>query len=311
MAIDKEKVLENVKAGLIFAKEKAEVATDKAIELAQEGGERLNQAKVELDRKLLNPITISEFEEVAVKSPKIIRLLETNPHAGKEACENAIGFNSTIVKTKVLELVKGEFPEDRFTFYPNQSELIYLRNPYVENMYLSLNSYFEYIKKARIAELENIANSLGAKYVKVTYKEEEKKFVSVAREENFGVKLPKGKAKEEPSAKEEFSLSSKQLVELEIASENVFAGHNNPVRPELVYFKGDLTIEGLINAVMGDNPTKEKKFTLKYNRNTDLSLDAAEGIDAVLGKLKIKASASVKSEVENENRLYLGYEIQL
>ena len=310
MAIDKEKVFGMVKDGLNIAKEKAVEGKEKAIVLAQDGSDKLYEAKVELDRKLLNPIKLEEFNEVISKNPRIIRLLEQNPHKEKEACRDAVGFNTKIVKTNVLELVKGEFPKERFTFYPNESELIYLRNPYVEDMYISLNAYFDYIKLARIAELEGIANSLGAKHVKITYKAEEKKFVSSSESYNVGAKLKKGKAFNSPSYNTEANISYESLTEIKIAAESNFEGCDTPIRPNLVYYLNDMQIEGFINAVLGPNPTTDRKLTIKYNRSTDLNVDIAEGIDAVIKKLGVGASASVRSEVEKENRLYLEYEVK-
>ena len=233
-------------------------------------------------------------------------MIDRNPHFAKEACKNAIGFNSIIAKNKVVELIKGEYPEGKVDFFPNTSDIIYLRNPYVENMYISLNSYFEYIKKARVAELIDIANCLGAKYVKIVYKEEAKRFVRTAYSNDDTDSTGKAKI----IGKQKVNVSVSSLKEIEVAAESTFPGHNNPVRPNLTYFKGDLDVEQFIDHQFGSNPTTGKSFIFKYHQGNDLSLDAAAGIDAVLGKLKIKASASVRSEVENENRLYLSYEIK-
>ena len=310
MAIDKEKVFGAVKDGFNVAKEKAIIGKDKARELAIDGSEKLYEAKVELDRKLLNPISIDEFNEIADKAPKVIRLLDENPYITKEACYDAVGFNSNIVKTNVLELIKGKFPTDKFVFYPNDSDFIYLRNPYIENMYISLNSYFDYIKLAKVAELENIANSLGAKYVKITYKEEEKKFVSVSGNSSITGKIIKGKQTIKPSINVSTELTNENLTEIEIAAESSFEGTNNPIRPRLEYYLGDMQIEGFVNSVLGPNPTTNKSLRIRYNRSNDLNITFAEGIDAVLKKLNMSASASVRSEVEKENRLYLEYEVK-
>lgn len=321
MAIDRQAMKERFKDGIAVAKEKVAVfaddakdktrdSIDKLKDAAVEGSVKLNDAKNDLDRKIYNPLSEEMLQSEEFVAPRLVRLLETNPHSEKEACKEAVGFNSLIAKNKVLELIKDVYPEEQFKFYPNLSEQIYLRNPYVENMYISLNAYFDYIKKARVAELVMVANKLGAKYVKITYKETEKRFVSanVEKQENIGGVLGKNKAGNSEKAKANASYGS--LREIEVASETEFNGHDVPIRPELVYFKGEIDIESFIDLCLGDNPPKSKSYTIKYNRSADLSLEAAAGIDAVLGKLKMGASASVKSEVEKENRMYLEYEIK-
>ena len=71
-----------------------------------------------------------------------------------------------------------------------------------------------------------------------------------------------------------------------------------------------MQIEGFVNSVLGPNPTTNKSLRIRYNRSNDLNITFAEGIDAVLKKLNMSASASVRSEVEKENRLYLEYEVK-
>jgi len=274
MAFDKQAMKERLKDGFSVARERASVLADDAIdkakvgmekakEVAKEGGEKLNDARIDLDRKIYNPIDEQLMLSEDFNAPRLIRLIEKNPHAAKEACKEAIGFNSLIAKNKVLELIKGEYPEGKFVFFPNQSEQIYLRNPYVDNMYISLNSYFDYVKKARVAELEMIANKLGAKYVKITYKESEKRFVSAGGNSQKVGQVPGAKKKGQVTEKQNISVESSSLRELEVASEGSYPGCDIPIRPEIIYFKGDLDIESLIELRMGANPQTSKKYTIK------------------------------------------------
>lgn len=321
MVIDKETVKNKLKGGISDVKEKASVVADGAREKAKDGldvarekakdgSERVNEIKNDLDKKIYRPLNEETILSGEFESPLIIRLLDKNPYISKESCKDAVGFDSTIAKNNVLELVKGVYPENKFKFYPNLSGQIYLRNPYVKDMYIALNSYFEYIKKSRVAELKMIADKLGAKYVKITYKESEKKFVSLDASGKEEYSLGIGKKKVHQKENMSINIEQNNLREIEVASKNEFEGHNNPVRPELIYFKDEGSIEQLIESRLGNNPITSKSYMIKYNRSSDLNLSLAAGIDAVLGKLRMEASASVKSEVEKENRMYLEYEIK-
>lgn len=318
MAIDRKAVKDKVASGFNIAKEKAgdlavnakAVAKDGMVlarEKAVDGREKLGEAKVEMDKRMYKPLSAEAIGEDSFLAPNMIRLLDKNPYEAKEACADAAGFDSVIARKQILQLVKGVYPADKFNFIPNLSEQIYLQNPYVENMYIALNEYFDYIKKARVAELEMIADKLGAKYAKITYKESEKKFVSV---EAQGKKEKRAFKKNKDSVTAEVNVSSDSLQEMEVASENRFVGHDHATRPELVYFKGEGTIESLINSRMGENRQTGKTLTIKYSRKTDLNMDKAAEIDNVLAKLKLNASASVKSEVEKENRMFLEFKVE-
>lgn len=280
---------------------------DKARELVIDSKEKLDKALIEKEINKYNPINKDEFFSDEFKLPRIIRLLENNPYTNKETCKNAIAFNTNIAKSHVLELVKGENFEDKMSFYPNMSGSLYLQNPYKENMYIELNEYFEYFQKARVAELIKIANSLGAKYVKITYMEKERSFVSKSVNKNTN-----GPALNGLNLKEKISInaSSKESKELMVSNQETFVGHNNPTRPELFYFKDDEIVENYIDSCLGNNPSLHKEFTIKYNASKECDMQLASDIDAVLGKLKCSGSTSMKSAVSDDKSISMTFEIK-
>lgn len=269
---------------------------------------KLEDVKENIDEKRYNPVSKDIFLAEDFQVPKLIWLMDSDPYPNVEVCRDAVGYMPRIGKMRILKLIKGEASDQKLSFYPNLNESIYYRNPYEKDLYVNLDEYFDYIKKKRVNELVDIASKLGAKYVKIVFKEEKKAFVSVAANKKTKEKV-KGAAGEEEAA--EIKASAKNLQELEVASEMEFAGHNNPEMPELIYYKNDPDIESLIQLRMDEkNQVKSKSYTLKYNRKQDINLDAAIKIDLVLSKLSMAASASVKSEVEKENRMYMEYQIK-
>lgn len=285
----------------------------KGIAVNVKKGGRFAVAKVEdfkedIDEKRYNPVSRDRFLAEDFQVPKLIWLMDSDPHPNIEACRDAVGYMPRIGKMRILKLIKGEVSDQKLSFYPNLNESIYYRNPYEKDLYVNLDEYFDYIKKKRVNELVDIASKLGAKYVKIVFKEEKKAFVSLD-----GKKKTKEKAKGAGGEEEaiELKASAKDLQELEVACEMEFTGHNNPETPELIYYKNDPDIESLVQLCMDKaNPPKSKSYTLKYNRKQDINLDAAIKIDFVLSKLSMAASASVKSEVEKENRMYMEYQIK-
>ena len=61
----------------------------------------------------------------------------------------------------------------KLMFFPDCNSEFYYVDPIDENRYIALDDYFNYLKVERISELQRLAQSLGAKHFKVTYKEEQ------------------------------------------------------------------------------------------------------------------------------------------
>lgn len=310
-------VLEVAKDGGDKLKNELAIKANDAVADVQKGGKKVADKYADtvdaINRKIYDPVSKDEFLADSFDFPTMVRILDKNIHADKEVCKNAVGFRHLVAKNSVLELIKKEFPDNKIRFYPNLNAPFYYRDPYDELLYISLDDYFEFIKTQKVSELENIASSLGAKYVKIVFKEKKKSFVSAEAKKGSKSKSKKaiGKGDDHVEESESVKVSASDLHELEVASEMEFAGNSEPERPNLVYFKNDSNIESLISMCLdGKNPPKSKTFTLSYNRASDLNIEAALKIDAVLDKLGLAATASVKSEVEKEKRMFMEYQIK-
>ena len=306
----KEKVVSLAKEAKAKIGEVAEKTGEQAKEIVADTGEKIKDLKDKAEKMLFNPITLDEYRSANYNVPKLVRMLDKDTHEGLESCAGAIGYESTIAKMKVFEIIKKNASDLNIRFSPNKNGIIYYQNPYEQDMFLNIEDYFEFIKKKRVNELEMIANKLGAKHINVTIKEEKKSFVRLNAKKKNSLKGKVEGVNAGLDEEEKAELESKQFNILEIALDHNFTNPGNPERPDLVYFKGDPDIESLIDLQFGKNPSKDKKYTLKFSQSSDINLDIAAGIDAVLDKLSLKSSASVKAEVEREKRLYFDYFIE-
>ena len=186
-------------------------------------------------------------------------------------------------------------------FYPDCDCDFYYVDPSTRDQYIALNEYFSYLKIARINELQRIAQSLGARHFKVTYKEEQA---------SFAEKKVKAHAKAVAAVDAEHNLSEKKYATVEIAAEMEFPGHA-PVRPRLKYLQRDPSIQTLVTMRMdAKTPLLHQKFMLKLSNSTGMKESDAIKIDAVLKGLKCSGNTTVASEVKNEARRYLEYDIE-
>ena len=154
----------------------------------------------------------------------------------------------------------------------------------------------------RISELQKIAQNLGAKYFRVTYKEEKSSFTEKKAGGKIGVKS-------NISAEIEQNCNEKNYSKIEIATEMRCPGHG-PVEPQLRYMKYDPTISNLVEMRMNaQGALSHQTLTLKLSNSSGLKESEAAKIDAILKGLKCTGNLTVLSETKNEARRYLEYEI--
>lgn len=202
----------------------------------------------------------------------------------------------------MLNIFSDSIEPFTLSFYPDKRSEFYYVDPTDRNRYIALDEYFGYLKEERINELQMIAQSLGAKHFKVTYKEEKTSFTQ---------KKAKGNAKATglASAEAEHSYLDEKYSTFEIAAESDYPGHE-PVMPQLKYMQKDPSIKTLVAMRMDPtSPLSHQKFMLKMSNSSGIKESDAVKIDAVLKGLKVAGNANVVSEAKNESRRYLEYEI--
>ena len=118
------------------------------------------------------------------------------------------------------------------------------------------------------------------------------------------------KASAVANANADHNASEKKYSKVEIAAEMSFPGHP-PVKPTLKYLQRDPSIQTLVSMRMDEAaPLIHEKFILNLSQSSGMKEADAIKIDAVLKGLKCNGNATVTSEVQNESRRYLEYDIE-
>lgn len=312
--LDLNNLKENAKVKIADVAEKSKVVAGKGIEKAKEGfdavAEQVSDTKYEIDMKLINPITKQQLEAFEYNIPSLIQLVESDRKMDNPVCADALGFQETIKGKTLLCVLNKHIDDTGINFEPCIDENFYCKNPYIDNEYIRLDDYFSYIEKAKVNELELIAQSLGAKKVKIVFKKQKKTLVSNAAQVNAKIKLPFGK-KDGANANINHNAKSNEYGDIKIASELNFKGKATPAEPELIYFKGNSDIISLIKMrLSSDNPISSKTFEFECGSGKELQHKDAMGIDAVLEKKGFAGNASIVSEVQEEQRKVLEYSIE-
>lgn len=235
--------------------------------------------------------------------PKFIRIVERDKkRLESPACQGSIGYGSDQKGLHVVNIFRDSVESFGLTFYPDCDSEFYYMDPSDRDSYIALDEYFSYLKIARVNELKKIAQALGAKHFKVTYKE---KCVS------FTEKKIKGSGK---TAIATFDIEHKsrqeQYTAIDVVAEMTFPGHA-PIKPQLKYLQRDKNIQTLIAMRLDEkSPLLQEHFELEMSNSSGMKLDDAVKIDAVLKGLRYIGNATVASEVKNEARRYLEYDIE-
>lgn len=268
--------------------------------------ENANDKKVRMELKWLQPIFDDTLIENDFYMSKLIRVAERDKkHIDSDVCQGSIGYFSDVKGVRIINIFTDCVDSFNIALFPDASSEFYYVDPIDSDKYISLDDYFGYLKMKRVAELQKIAQDLGATHFKVTYKEEKT---------YFSKKVLKGNAKGNLKSKTgsinaDYEALDNEYSTIEVAAETSFPGHI-PQKPKLEYLKRDPSIQNLVALRMDEaSPMKHQKFMIKLSNSSGLKENDAVKIDAVLKALKCTGNVTVVSEVKNEARRYFEYEI--
>lgn len=269
---------------------------------AQVVAESAEEKAKNLELKTLRPIFPEDLDDSDFLMPKFIRVVERDKRrADSEVCKGSIGYKDNLKGFEVINVFQDSVEAFRLSFIPDNNSEFYYVDPSERDRYIALDDYFSYLKVERINELQMIAQDLGAKYFRVTYKEEQT---------SFSEKKAKAHFKAAATGDAEHTHSEKKYSTVEIAAEMSFPGHE-PIKPQLKYLQRDPSIQTLIAMRMNENsPLINQKFMLKLSNTSGLKEKDAVKIDAILKGLKCSGNTTVESEAKNESRRFLEYDIR-
>lgn len=289
------------------AKKAASAARMSAIQGGEQFGSWMDQTKREKDLKLLQPVFEEDLSSPDFGVSKMIRVAEMDKkHADSEACIGSVGFWSEHKGMKILNIYTDKADLFGLSYYPDRNSEIYYVDPFDRDRYVALDGYFNYLKVARVNELQRIAQDLGAKHFRVTYKEDVRS--DYEKHQKGAVKGTQSASKSNGNVEAEHGISEKKNSTIEIAAEMECLGHD-PIEPKLVYFQRDDSIRNLIRLRMSDNTVKHQKFTLYCSQSSGIKVNDAAKIDAALSSMKCSLKASVTEKVQSEARRCFEYEI--
>ncbi len=256
----------------------------------------------ETELRMLHPIFTEDIDSADFMLTKLIRITTMDKRrAESEVCKGSIGYISDLKDLTIVNIYRDKLNLFGLNFYPDDDYGLYYVDPSDRDSYIALDDYFNYLKVARVSELQKIAQDLGAKHFKVTYKEQKASFSSKSARVNT-------KATDNYSTEFSRDLSASSSAATDIAAEMDCPGHE-PEEPTLRYLKREPNIQALVASRMSKNASSHNKFAIQLLNSSGIKEKDAVKIDAALKSLKISGNTTVTSEVKNESRRFFEYEV--
>ena len=252
-------------------------------------------------RKKYNPLFPDQYFLETFRFPKVIEIVDAGIRANIDVCVGSIGWTDKINDVDILHIYDSFVVECGLTFLPfAKCDTIYCVDNFDKNLYISIDNIFERATNEKLAELENIAYSLGAKSCSV-------EIIEISAESNFG-KFGSSIKASKNSESEELSASVKNRNENKGTTVSYFEGNNSPRKPTLKWFAYDDNINNLIvMRCSGNNSIKSKVLEFKGSASATMSQKTACVIDALS---KVKGSFSYEKQAIKESSSKLIFAIE-
>ena len=257
--------------------------------------------------KTLRPIFPEDIERTDFHVSKLIRITEIDKkRAESVVCKGSVGYISDLKELRIVNIYKDNLGLFRLKLIPNAESELYYVDPTDRDCYIALDEYFDRLKESRVNELQKIAQDLGAKHFRVTYKEEKAMFSRQSFKTTSGIKMPSFGHADMQATHE---MYSNEAATVSVAAEMHCPGHE-PLEPTVCYLQNETSIQTLIALRMDKNsPLSHQKYTLKLSNSSGIKENDAIKIDAALKALKISGNTTLQNEVNNESRRFFEYEI--
>ena len=261
--------------------------------------------------KKYNPLFPDVYNSEAFNIPNMIMIRDDAERRGIDVCEGAIGWLGNASGIEVLYLYDEAIPSSGITFVPSADcNAIYYVDRFDRKRFIRTDCIFKIAHDERLAELEHIAYSLGAKHctIEIVEKETSRNKSSRKFELNKKANLKDDKSTShfdsEDTVHFDTNYEATYQREDKRCSELTWEGSDKPKRPKLKWFAYDEGVKGLIEMrCKGGNAVKARSLKLSGLNSATMSKDAACRIDraiSIMGDIEGTAKGKKQAELEKQ-----------
>lgn len=274
--------------------------------------EKNKQDSYERRLKKYNPLFPEIYQSDNFNCPNMIIIVDDAVRRGIDVCEGAIGWLGNESGMEVLFLYDEAISMSGINFVPSPScDAAYYVDSYDRNRFIRVDCIFSKAHEEKMAELKNIAYSLGAKSCSIEISESNTETKKSSAVMDIGGKL-NIKIAAEASTHNSQSSSYQSTTHRSGRITAQFEGSNTPKRPKLKWFSKDDTIKRLIDMrCKNGNAIKSEVLELSGSSSATMSKKTAKSIDGVLNKHNgFRTSTAMESQAATENESKLIFSIE-
>ncbi|MBQ6997840.1 MAG: hypothetical protein IJN60_05650 [Oscillospiraceae bacterium] len=284
--------------------QKAKDAGMSAAESVEKGAialsERVKDAGFQERLKKYAPLFPEEYTAAAFVLPRLITVVDESVRRGIDVCEGSVGWRSVEAETEILHLYSTAAEMKEIEFYPAVTVgATYYVDAFNSSRYIDVDCIFQKAHEERLAELEQIAFSLGAKSCTIEITETQQDSSSTKSGGNMGVGKLGFKADKADNTASSQMRSGKITI--------TFKTSAAPQRPALKWFANDETIKNLIEIRCADpGRFTHKELLLSGSTFATMSHNTAAAIDGLRG---VKGGFSMKNQATQERSSLLIFSV--
>lgn len=255
-----------------------------------------------------NPLFPAKYFSEEFNLPNMIVIVDDAVRRGIDVCEGAIGWTNNENGIEVMYLYDEFIKDCGINFVPAViCDAVYYVDRFDRNRFIQTDCLFSKAHEERLAELKQIAYSLGAKKFSVELSESDFESTNLSSkiktESNATIHGLKASSKSSAEQSSSFTGKSQRLGRIEAE----FEGSQQITRPELKWFAYDDNIKNLIEMRCGKtNTIKSETLVLEGSASATMAKKTACSIDAAISKIggiKGKSDMEFQSAKENQSKL--------
>ena len=316
------KAKENAEIALKKAGELSKSTAEQGMEALQKGvgnvqksvadlQEKLNDENYQKRLKKYNPVFPEQYHSSSFNIPNMIMIVDGADRRNIDVCEGSIGWIDNSNEVEILCLYEKAVEESGLQFIPMiASDTAYYVDRFDRNRFIQIETIFNKAHEERMAELEHIAFSLGAKKFSVEISEENIEVEDVKKKAAVKGAGLFGGFKIKSEEKMEQSSAQKNYVQRRGINVTEFDG-GEPRRPTLKWFMYDDTIRNLIEMRCSNtNAIKSKELILEGAVSAVMSRKTAYAIDNTVGKIGAGGNVDMTGQATRENKSKMIFKIE-
>lgn len=314
MKINLQKGTEHVGNALGKAAEIGKKAADSTLASAQSLVAKAQEESQKTLIKKYNPVFPDQYQGTDFGLPNLVMIVDDVIRKDIDVCKGAIGWRSNQKGVEIFYLYDEAVAFSGLHFVPAAvCDSIYYVDPYDRSRFIRLDCYFDKMQESRLAELQQIAFSLGAKKYSVAMddvsseKRSTSQKASAMKKDNYGVIEGKVDASEERSVTSERESQRRSVAHAE------FDGERQPTSPSLRWFAHDDNIRNLIAMRCSGNEIGGMKvYTMEFKGSDFATIGAntAAKIDGAIGRISAGSDFKMQSKVTEERHHKLIFQIE-